>query len=218
MLSMLLKSRAGDDRLDDREIRDELMNLVLAGHETIASTLSWLLFLMSKHPQTARRVRAEVRDVLGDRDPTIADLPKLVLTKRVILETMRLYPAAWMIPRQAVGDDVIMGYTVPAGSIVVLCPFLTHRHQRDWPNPEGFDPERFTPARIAKRPEHAYLAFAAGPRNCAGTHFAMMQLTIAAAMLLRHYRFDLVAGFEAQLEASLVLRMAGGCAMTLHRH
>src|SRR5208282_4902729 len=136
---------------------------------------TWTLYLLSKHPEAERRLRAEIAEVCGERPPTLADLGRLTYTERVIKESMRLLPPVWSIARSAVEDDVIGGYEIPKGSWVFTSPYVTHRDPRFWENPEGFDPDRFTPELEAARPKCAYFPFASGPRKCIGESFAMME-------------------------------------------
>ncbi len=169
VLSILMAARYEEtkDAMSDRQLRDEILTIVLAGHETTANLLAWTLYLLSKHPDVERRMHREVTDVVGDRRATLADLPKLTFTTHVLEESMRLYPPAWSFERQAIEDDVVGGYEVKAGTIIALSPYLLHRHPRHWDNPEGFDPDEFSPELIgAGRPaQYAYLPFGAGPRD-----------------------------------------------------
>jgi cytochrome P450 len=217
VLSMLMAARDEDtkDSMSDRQLRDEILTIVLAGHETTANLLAWTLFLLSKHPDVERRVHREVTDVVGDRAPTLADLPKLAFTTHVLEESMRLYPPAWSFERQAIADDVVGGYEVKAGTIVALSPYVLHRHPRYWDNPEGFDPDRFSPERSAGRPRYAYLPFGAGPRTCIGNGFAMMEGQLLLATLIQKHRLVLVSGAPIELEPMVTLRPKGGIHMVI---
>lgn len=196
LLSMLLQARDADsgEGMSDRQIRDEAVTMFFAGHETTASTLTWVWYLLSKHPTVARQVEQEVATVLGDRTPTFADLPNLVYIRRVIDETLRLYPPAWMFWRTAAVDDRIDNYTIPAGAKVLLSPYVTHRQPSAWANPEGFDPDRFRPEQISERPRFAYFPFGGGPHQCIGNHLAIMEAQIAIAMLTQAYHLHLQPG------------------------
>ena len=196
LLGMLLEARDEETGrgMEDRQVRDEVMGIYLAGHESTAVLLTWAWYLLSKHPEAARRVREEVADVLGDRAPGVGDLPNLVYTRMVIDETLRLYPSAWVLVRKALKDDEIGGCHVPAGSMLFVCPYVTHRREDLWENPEGFDPERFAPGRGDGRQRYAYYPFAGGPRQCIGQNFALMEATLIVASIARRYRLDLVPG------------------------
>lgn len=218
MLSMLIEARDEDsgEALSDADVRDEAITSFVAGHETAAASLSWLFYLVSRHPDAARRIRQEALAVLGeDGVPGFSHLPQMPFTRRVIEETLRLFPPPWIIPREAVADDVIGGYAIPAGSFVVLSPFITHRHPAFWENPEGFDPDRFAPERSQGRPAYAFLPFGAGPRKCIGANLAMMWMQLIVPMVLREVRLDLVPGYRVEFEPSVALRPRPGCRMSI---
>jgi cytochrome P450 len=219
LLSMLMAARDEDtgESMSDEQLRDEAMTIFLAGHETTANALAWALYLLSTHPDVERRVRTELFDVLGDRAPTIDDLGKLVYLQQVVKETLRLYPPAWSIGRRAVEADVIDGYRIDAGSLVLLSPWVTHRHPAFWPNPEGFDPERFTPQVEQTRPRYAYFPFGGGPRLCIGNNFAMMEAQLVLATVLQRVSAALVPGHPVVPQPLITLRPAHGLRMSLHR-
>lgn len=212
LLAMLMAT-TDDGGMSDRQLRDELLTLVLAGHETTANALTFTLYLLSKHPEVRRKLVAEVAEVLGDREPTLADLPRLTYTTRVIEESMRLYPPAWIVERQALADDVVGGYRVPKGSVVGVSTFVMHRHPRWWSNPEGFDPDRFAPEVARARPKHTYLPFGGGPRTCIGNGFAMMELQVLLPMIVRARTLDLQEGYRLELDPSITLRPKHGMPM-----
>ncbi len=201
--------------MSDTQLRDEVMTIVMAGHETTANALTWTLYLLSKHPAVERRLHEEVAGVLGDRPPRMEDLPRLAYTSMVLQESMRLFPPVWAFERQAIEADVIAGYDVPKGGIVAVCPYALHRHPRYWDNPEGFDPERFTPERTEARPRYAYLPFGGGPRQCIGNGFALMEAQIILSMIVQRQRLALIRGFEVALEPVVTLRPRHGMPMTL---
>jgi cytochrome P450 len=209
LLAMLMGT-TDDGGMSDRQLRDELLTLVLAGHETTANALTFTLYLLSKHPDVRRKLAAEVAEVLGDREPTLADLPRLAYTTRVIEESMRLYPPAWIVERQALADDVVGGFRVPKGSVVGVSTFIMHRHPRWWSNPEGFDPDRFAPEAARGRPKHAYMPFGGGPRTCIGNGFAMMELQVLLPMIVRARALDLQEGYRLELDPSITLRPKHG--------
>jgi cytochrome P450 len=197
-------------------MRDELVTLLLAGHETTASTMSWAFYLLDKHPEAWDRVQAEAAEVFG-RGPLDAEaLHGFRFTTMVLQETMRLYPPVWLLPRIAKADDQIGGYHVSAGADVLISPYLLHRHPGLWPDPERFDPERFEPARHAGRDRYAYIPFGAGPRFCVGNTLGMMEATIVLATVARDLRLKKVPGYDVVGEPMLTLRVRGGLPMTVH--
>ncbi|GLU48723.1 cytochrome P450 [Nocardiopsis ansamitocini] len=199
-----------------QRVRDELVTLLLAGHETTASTLSWTFHLLDRNPEVWERLRAEARTVLGERTPVHEDLRSLTYTTMVIQEAMRLYPPVWILPREAQDDDEVGGYHVPAGADVLICPYTLHRHPDYWDDPERFDPERFDPGRPAERPRYAYIPFGAGPRFCIGSNLGMMEAAFVVAMVAREMRLATVPGHEVVPEPMLSLRVRGGLPMTVH--
>ena len=217
LLSVLLSARDEEtaEGMTDQQLRDEVITFIGAGHETTAQALSWTLNLLSKYPDVNRRLRAEVAEVLNGRTPGIDDLPKLKYTRMVIEESMRLYPPVWGVTRCAAEDDEIGGYHIPRNSIVILCQYITHRHPAFWENPEGFDPERFTPERVAARTRYAYFPFLGGPHQCIGLDFAMMEAVLIVAMIAQAFRLELIPGHVAGLDSIFTLRPKGGVWMTV---
>ncbi|MGC4888412.1 cytochrome P450 [Micromonospora sp. DT227] len=213
---LIVSARAeSDPRVGRQRLRDELVTLLLAGHETTASTLSWALYLVDKHPEVRERLREEATTVLGDRLPTFDDLGRLRYTAMVIDEVVRLYPPVWILPRKTLADDVVGGYHVPAGVDVLICPYTLHRHRAFWDRPEEFDPERFDPVRSTDRPRYAYIPFGAGPRFCVGNHLGLMEAAFVLSMLVRELRLTKVATHQVVPEPMLSLRMRGGMPMTI---
>ncbi|MGH3626949.1 MAG: cytochrome P450, partial [Sciscionella sp.] len=202
-------------RLDDAEVRDEVMTLVLAGHETAAAALAWTLVLLARYPAARARLEAEVDEVLGGRRCEFADVERLEWTNAVISEAMRLYPPAWTIERDALADDTVAGVPVPAGTTVVISPYLQHRRADLWPAPEGFHPERFLPSR--EHPRYAYLPFGGGRRICVGAGFAMLEARIALATIAATHRLDLLPGTSVVPRAEVTLRPAGPVPMRVSR-
>jgi cytochrome P450 len=196
-------------------MRDELITLLLAGHETTASTLGWAFHLIDEHPEVGERLHAEATAVLGDRLPGHDDLRKLTYTASVVEEVMRLYPPVWLLPRIAQADDEIGGYHVPAGSDVVVVPYTLHRHPEFWPDPERFDPGRFTAAE--RPPRYAYIPFGAGPRFCIGNSLGVMEAVFVLAMVARDLRLRKLPGYRVEPEAMLSLRVRGGLPMTVRQ-
>jgi cytochrome P450 len=214
LLSMLMSARDEETReqMTDKQLRDEILTLALAGHETTANTMTWTFDLLSRHPDVARRLREEVQHVLGGRAPALADLPQLPFTKAVIEESMRLYPPVWAVERQAVGEDVVAGYRLPRGAVLGVCTYALHRHPRHFPNPEGFDPDRFM-AGAEPRHRYAYIPFGAGPRMCIGNAMAMMEAQVVLAMVVQEQVLELVAGQAAEPVANVTLRPKAGVMM-----
>ncbi|MGA5895055.1 cytochrome P450 [Streptomyces venetus] len=204
-----------DPRFGRRRMRDELVTLLLAGHETTASTLSWALHLLDRHPEVREQVHAEAVEVLGHGPVTAESLHRLRYTTMVLEEVMRLYPPVWVLPRVAQAADQVGGYRIPARADVLICPFLLHRHPSFWPDPQRFDPERFAPEARAGRHRYAYIPFGAGPRFCVGNSLGMLEATIVLAMLARDLRLRTIPGYEVAGEPMLTLRVRGGLPMNV---
>jgi len=208
-----LLSAGGPDRdsgLSDREIRDEVMTLLLAGHETTANLLSWSCHLLSRHPDAAEKLGNEASAVFGGHTPAFEDLPALDFTNKVLQETLRLYPPVWIISRRAVDKDRIGGYSIPAGSTVTLCSYTLHRHPDFWDRPEEFRPERFSAEQAEGRHPFAFMPFGGGPRSCIGRHFAMMEAGLVLAMIMRRFRLRPVPEFTVEPEPLVTLRPKNG--------
>jgi len=216
LLSSLLGMRdeAGDPAAR-RLLRSEIVTLLLAGHETTATTLAWASHLLAADPATQQRLRAEASAVLGERLPTLPDLQRLPFTRMVVEETLRLYPPVWMITRRAIADDLIGGYAVPAGSDILISVHTLHRHPDFWDAPEEFRPERFAAERSRARPSHSYLPFSTGPRSCVGSGFAMLEATLALAMIVRAFRLSAAPGPPVEPEPLLTLRPRNGLRLIL---
>jgi enediyne biosynthesis protein E7 len=209
-------SREVDPKVAQRRMRDELVTLLLAGHETTASTLSWAFYLLDRHPEVLERLHAEAVEVLGDRLPGHEDMRRLRYTGMVVQEVMRLFPPVWILTRQAQAADEVGGYHVPAGADVLVCPYTLHRHPEFWTEPDRFDPDRFDPAQARNRPGYAYLPFGAGPRVCVGSSLGMMEAAFVLAMVARDVRLRNVPGRDVVAEPMLSLRVRGGLPMTVH--
>jgi cytochrome P450 len=202
--------------MGDRQIRDEVMTLLLAGFESTSNALSWTWYLLAKNPGVERRLQAELDEVLAGRMPTFADLLRLTYTKMVMEESLRLYPPAYKFTRQAIEDDEIGGYAIPAGSLVIMSPWVTHR-SHFWPNAEAFEPERFSPDRVQERPRFAYFPFGGGQRSCMGAEFAMMEARLVLAMVAQRYRLSLVDGHHVEPRAALTLQPRNGVSVVADR-
>ncbi|MGR4882449.1 cytochrome P450 [Streptomyces sp. LARHCF249] len=209
LLTLLAAAKSSDDgEFDVSELRDQVLIFLLAGHETTATSLAFALHLLARHPEEQDRAREEITRVLGDRTPEAADLDRLPYLTQVLKETMRLYPAAPVIGRNAVAATEIDGHAIPAGANVILAPWVTHRHPLHWPDPDRFNPERFTPEAEAGRPRYAWFPFGGGPRACIGQHFSMLESVIALAVILRAYEFEAV-DTEIPVSAGITLRPNG---------
>ncbi len=210
---MLATDEEGGRRLDDGELRDEVITLLIAGHETTANALTWLWYLLAENPEVGERVRQELGKVLGGRPPTAQDLPRLVFTSMVIQEALRIYTPIWAIVRRAVHDNELGGFRIPAGSRVVLSPYATHRHPEFWDSPEEFRPERFAPERVADLHPYAYIPFGGGGRVCIGQHLATLEALVITAVLAQTWRTRLVPGFSVEMDPGITLRAKHGMRM-----
>jgi cytochrome P450 len=200
-----------------KEVRDQVVTIFMAGHETTAQALSWTFYLLSQHPDVERKLHDELATVLAGRTPHSEDLAQLRYTRMVIEESMRLFPPAYIIGRQPVGDDEVLGHCIPAGSAVLILPWLLHRKPALWEDPDRFDPERFAPEHAARRPRFAYMPFGAGPRICIGGAFAMAEAMIILAAIAQRYRLRLKPGYPVEPQGLITLRPRHGLRMTLER-
>jgi cytochrome P450 len=219
LLSMLLGARDEEtgNGMNDRQVHDEVITLLLAGHETTAVTLTWTWYLLSAHPDAERRLHEELDSVLGGRVPMPDDLAALPYTQMVVEEALRLYPPAWAILRRATGEDQIGPYRVPAGTSIFISPYAMHRHPAFWEDPDAFHPERFSPERSAGRPHFAYLPFGGGPRQCIGNTFALMEAQLVLATVAQRYQLRAVPGHVVEPNPLITLRPRGGLPVTLER-
>jgi cytochrome P450 len=215
LLSMLIAARddeAGGDgrRLTSEELRDQVLTLFLAGFETVANLLSWTWLLLGQNPEAESRLHTEIDAVLGGRLPTLDDMPRLEYTAMVLSESMRLYPPAWAIGREVLADVSIGPYRLRRGTMVFFSQYLVHRNPRWFPDPERFQPERFTPAAKATRPRFAYFPFGGGGRQCIGEAFAWMEATLALATLIQRWRVQIVDGQKIEPQPKITLRPKSG--------
>ncbi|MFQ5846347.1 MAG: cytochrome P450 [Candidatus Methylomirabilales bacterium] len=217
LLSMLLSARDAEtgEGLSDAEVRDQVMTLFIAGHEPTANALAWTWHLLTMYPHMQRRLHGKLAAVLGGGAPAFHDLAHLPYVRMVIEEAMRLYPPTWLTARSPIEDDEIGGYHIPADSVVLLSPYVMHRHPAFWEDPEAFDPERFTPERVASRPRYAYFPFGGGPRMCMGMHFALMEAQLIVAMVAQIYRLAPVPGHPVEPHPMIALRPRHGVLVTL---
>jgi cytochrome P450 len=212
LLALLLAARDEEsgEGLDDHQLRDEIMTIFFAGHETTANALSFTWYLLATHPDVDAKLQEELEHVLGGRAPVYADIARLRYTRMVFEEALRLYPPAYSMGRTAVAPDVIGGVTVPKGAIISIYPYVTHRNPALWPDPERFDPERFAPDGTAGRHRFAYFPFGGGPRICIGQGFAMAEAAIVIATVAQRFRFSVAPGHTVEPIGLLTLRPKNG--------
>ncbi|MGE5335539.1 MAG: cytochrome P450, partial [Nitrososphaerota archaeon] len=220
LLAMLLEARDAEtgEGMSDEQVRDEVLTLLLAGHETTANALSWTFYLLAQHPDVTAAVREEYQRVLQGRPPAVDDLPRLAYSRMVIEESMRLYPPAWALGRHGLQEDEIGGYVIPKGAYVLVMQYVTHRHPAFWEQPDAFDPERFSAERAAKRPRFAYFPFGGGPRLCIGNQFALTEAQLILASILSRYQVRLEPGAHVAPEPLVTLRPRGTLLMRVHRN
>jgi enediyne biosynthesis protein E7 len=217
LLSMLLDARDAEsgEPMGDRQLRDEVLTILFGGYEATADSLAWTWHLLARHPRADARMRDEVDAVMAGDAPTVEELGRMDYTRRLIMESMRLYPPFWWNLRAARDDDQVGGTRIPAGATVLLVTYATHRHPEFWDDPDRFDPDRFLPEAVAGRHRHAYVPFGTGQRACVGRHLAMLETPLALAMLARRFRPVPVAGRPVVYRAEASLRARNGVWMTL---
>jgi cytochrome P450/ubiquinone/menaquinone biosynthesis C-methylase UbiE len=216
-LSILLQAFDARGDIDARQLRDEVMTMFIAGFETVASALAWSIWMLGAHPRWEADLREEVTRVLAGRAPTLDDLQRLPLLRMVLDETMRLHPPAWWIVRSTIEPDTIGGYAVPAGALIIVSQYVTHRHPALWEEPDRFDPLRFREDRAAARPPLSFFPFGDGPRSCIGTHFAYAQMAIVLVMLVQRFRWWPLPGHHVGLMASATMRPKNGVLIAVER-
>lgn len=220
LLSMLLHAQdeeGGGGQMTDKQLRDEALTILLAGHETTANALTWVWYLLSEYPAAERTLHAEIDRVLAGRLPTLNDVPCLQYTEMVFTEAMRLYPPAWILGRRAIGDYEVANYILPAGSVIFMSPYVMHRDQRYFPDPLTFEPKRWAPELRVSRPRFSYFPFGGGPRQCIGESFAWMEGVLLIAALAQNWRMRLVPGHPVELQPLVTLRPRYGMRMRLER-
>jgi len=207
LLSMILDEYGNEhDSESFRMLRDLVISILMAGHETTAAALAWTFYLLSMHPDAERRVHAEIMSVIGHRRPTYGDIQRLEFTRAVFEEALRLYPPVWTFSRTAIEADRLGDFVVPAGSSIMLCIYAVHRNPDIWANPDEFKPERFLPDAKHEPPRYAYFPFGGGPRICIASRFAIMEALIVLAMILRTFKVNLVPGQTIEPEPMITLR------------
>ncbi|MFL5291492.1 MAG: cytochrome P450 [Myxococcales bacterium] len=215
LLSMLMSARDEEtgEQMTDAQLRDEVVTMVLAGHETTAVALSWAWALLDRHRGAREKLLAELASVLGGRAPTVADVPRLAYTRAVIDEAMRLYPPAYIFFRRVKEDDVVCGYRIHRGGVIVMTPMIFHRHPSFWERPDAFEPERW--AEEDRRPRFAFMPFSGGPRQCIGNNFAMLEAVLILATLAQRFTPRLAEGYLLEPEYGVTLRPSRGLPMRL---
>jgi len=209
LLSMLLSAQdaEGDGTgMNDRQVRDEVMTLFLAGHETTANALTWTWYLLGQYPEVEQKVHEEIEAVLGGRTPSFGDVPKLTYLRQVFSESMRVYPPAWIIGRRAIADVEIGGYTIPKRAIVIVSPYIVHHQAKYFPDPDKFDPSRWTKDAEQTRPKFAYFPFAAGSRSCIGEAFAWTEGILVLAAIAQRWKLNVLPGQKIGLLPMVTLR------------
>jgi cytochrome P450 len=222
LMSMLLSARDADgSSMSDSQVRDEVLITFAAGHETTANALTWTWYLLSQNPAVEKKLLDEVDSVLGKRDgdaaPTVDDIPRLEYTNKVLTESMRVYPPAWVLTREALSDCVIGGYSVPKGANVLVSQYVTHHDPRFFPDPERFDPDRWTPEMKGALPKIAYFPFGGGARNCVGEPFAWMEGVLLLAAISRRWKMTHVPSHRVEMLPRITLRPKYGMLMKLSR-
>lgn len=212
LMGMLLSARDEEtgEGMDEKQLRDEVITLLIAGHETTTLVLTWFFYCLGRYPDVEARVQDEVDRTLNGRMPTFEDIPKLAYTRQALDETMRLYPPAYAMSRWGNEADVIGGFATSANAVITLCPFITHRLPELWSRPLAFDPERFSPANRSDRHRFAYIPFGAGPRQCIGEGFALAESVLVAAAIAQRFRLRIPDGYAAQLDPQITLHPKGG--------
>jgi cytochrome P450 len=201
--------------MTDEQLRVEVTTFLLAGQETTSLALTWTWYLLSQHPQARQRLEDEIDAVLKGRPPEYSDLANLPYLRMVVDESLRLYPPAWGFSRQALSDDRLGGFRLPRGWLAFVIPYVLHRLPAFWPNPDQFDPERFLPERSADRPKFAYIPFGAGPRQCIGNQFALIETQLSVATFAQSYRLHLPPGHRADPWPLITLRPRFGMPMLI---
>jgi cytochrome P450 len=219
LLARLLAARDEETGggMSAKEVRDQVVTIFMAGHETTSLALTWTWYLLSQHPAVEAKLHAELDAVLAGRPPRHEDLARLPYTRMVIEESMRFYPPAHTLSRAALADDEVLGHRIPKGAQVLIVPWLVHRNPKLWESPDRFDPERFAPELAAARHRFAYIPFGAGPRICIGAAFAMAEAMLILTTIAQRYRLRLVPGFPVEPQGLITLRPRHGMRMTLER-
>ena len=208
----------GLEKMTDEQLKDEVMTIFLAGHETTANALTWTLYLLAEHQQIGLKLHNELESVLGNRkNPTIGDVPKLVYTRKIITESLRLYPPAWALGRQVVKDYKVDKYSIPAGAIILMSQYVMHRDKRYFSEPDSFNPERWTDEFKRHLPKFSYFPFGGGIRGCIGEPFALMESIIIIATIYRQWNMQVIPSQKIALKPLITLRPKYGMRMKISR-
>ena len=205
------------DKMTDNEIIDEVMTLIIAGHETGATTLNWAWYLLSQNPAEEKKLHDEVDNVVSGDIPTFEEVGQLQFTRQVIEEALRLYPPVWLYSRTAIADDVVGGFDVPAGTNIFFTPYYLHRHPDYWDEPEKFMPDRFAPDEVKKRHKFAFIPFSAGPRRCIGDYFSIVEMQIHLGTMAQKFKLEFVNDEPVELDPQVNLRCKHNIKMKLSR-
>ena len=219
LLDRLLAARDAETKtgMDDKQLRNECVTVFLAGFGTAAKALTWLWYMLDRHPEIEDKLRQEIYHVLGKRKPTSADLTKLKYTKMVVQEALRQHPTTWIVPRVAIEKDTISGYPIDAGASILLSPYLTNHLPQFWKQPKAFDPDRFDPEKSTQNHPFAQFTFGGGPRACIGKHLALVQMQLIVIMIVQKYRPRCVPGHPVEIIPGLDLHLRDGLKMTLEK-
>lgn len=217
LLDMLMKAQDEEtgETMTDEQLKDEVMTIFIAGHETTACALSFTLYLLAENPDKQELLYREVSSVLGENEPTLEDLRKLEFTTQVIYESMRLYPPAWIISRRSLGSDQLGEYSLPEESNMLICAYAMHRDERRWENANEFNPDRFEKEKMKDVDKFGYLPFGGGPRICIGNNFALMEMQIAVSMMVQKFKFEKEPSFNLELDPLVTLRPKNGVNLKL---
>lgn len=217
LLYLLMQARDEEtgETMDEKQLRDEVLITFFAGHETTAQTFTWTCYMLDRHPEVEARLHTELDQVLGGRTPTLEDVPNLVYTRQVVDETLRLYSPVAVTARDVIEADEIAGYEIPSGSMVMIAPYLIHRHPEFWERPLNFYPDHFAAEAAADRPRYAYYPFGAGQRTCLGMHFALLEAVLVLAEVLQRYQLRLVPGQNVEPVFMGTLRPCADIMMTV---
>lgn len=219
LLGALMSARDAEtgERMSDYQVRSHLLTFMFGGHETVAVGLAWTFWLLSKHPDVLRRLEAEVDEKLAGERPNFENTRQLDYLTRVINESLRIRPPVWLMSRMPTGDDEIGGYHIPAGSQILISSYVSHHHTDFWDNPEGFDPERWTPEQVANRPKNAWFPFSGGPHQCIGGYFGLMEMQIVISLILQRLELELLPGHRVVPRPGITLGFEHGLRMTARR-
>jgi cytochrome P450 len=201
--------------MSDRQLRDELVTLFMAGHETTANALTWAWYLLSQYPDVETKLRSELKDVQADGGPSLSTMQNFPYLQMFVKEVLRLYPPVWLMSRTVLEEVNISGYRIPAGALILLSPYVMHRDPRFFPEPQRFDPERWAADKTEKPHPFSYFPFGGGPRRCIGEGFAWLEIALVIATLLPRWRMSLAPHQKVEVQPLITLRAKRGIHMRL---